>query len=83
MNSTVSWGRLVVHILPWQQGHCRTSPSPVNLGWSNTFAQSETFGANSNGVSVKELVGHRRVNLRSRFVLCVGKPNRLNDVPNK
>ena len=53
------------------------------FSFTTLFAQSETFGANSNGVSVKELVGHRHVNLRSRFVLCVGKPSRLNDVPNK
>ena len=57
---------------------------PENPGWSNTSTQSETSGANSNGVSVKEL---GRVNLRCRFVLCVEKPNRvvqfLNGIPNK
>ena len=49
--------------VPWEMGvplttlHCRTSPTPEKLGWINTSAQSETFGANSNGVSVKELAG--------------------------
>ena len=43
--------------VPLTTRHCRTSSSPENLGWSNTSTQSETFGANSNGVFVKELAG--------------------------
>ena len=36
--------------------HCRINPSPVNLGLSYTSSQSEAFGADSIGVTVKKLV---------------------------
>ena len=51
----------------------RKSPSQKNLGWSNTSAQTETFGANTGGISVQELVGPSRIHVRSRIVHCVGR----------
>ena len=40
-------------------------------GWTNTFAQQETLGANNDDVFVREHAGLLLVNFSSRFELCV------------
>ena len=60
-NNNVS--TLLCAVLYWKEvygARRRRSPSQMNLGWSNTSAQTETCGGNTGGISVKELVGPSR-----------------------